>query len=113
MLRPGVIDAPVFERTVAETEPPPAEAAPEAVPPPDAPDAPAASRPAAAAAEETSPEAARSWERVVGAGKSASIDEVHEVAPTGVGTGVMIEDLSQRELQEFAKLLRAEMGGLQ
>lgn len=63
--------------------------------------------------DETSPAARRSWNRMVTAGRGVRADDVLGVAPMGPGTAVLIEDLSQRELQEFARLLRAQMGGLQ
>jgi hypothetical protein len=61
--------------------------------------------------DDASPAAARSWNRMVTAGRDVSAEDVLGVAPTGPGTAVLIEDLSQRELQEFARLLRAQMGG--
>ena len=63
--------------------------------------------------DETSPAARRSWNRIVTAGRGVPAEDVLGVAPTGPGTAVLIEDLSPRELQEFARLLRAQMGGLQ
>jgi hypothetical protein len=63
--------------------------------------------------DETSQAARRSWNRVVSAGRAASPEDVLGIEPAGPGTAVLIEDLSARELQEFARLLRAQMGGLQ
>lgn len=63
--------------------------------------------------DETSPAARRSWNRMVTAGRGVPADDVLGVTPMGPGTAGLIEDLSQRELQEFARLLRAQMGGLQ
>ena len=63
--------------------------------------------------EESSPAAKRSWTRVVTAGRGVSADAVMAVAPSTPATAVLIEDLTPRELQEFARLLRAQMGGVQ
>lgn len=108
VFRPGVTNLPRVDRTVVNATPPPVHL-------PDTSPVPVVTSPGAAAGDptgDTSPEATRSWGRVVDAGKAASVEQVHDVSPAGPSTAVLIEDLSERELREFARLLRAQMGGL-
>jgi hypothetical protein len=109
VFRPGVTNLPQVDRTVVNATPPPVHL-------PDTSPVPVVTSPGAAAGDptdDTSPEATRSWGAVVEAGKAASVEQVHDVSPVGPSTALLIEDLSQRELREFARLLRAQMGGLQ
>jgi hypothetical protein len=109
VFRPGIVDLPQVDRTVVDATPPQVHP-PETVPAP--PVAAGSQTGPADAPDETSPEAARSWKRVVEAGRGVTVDQVHGVAPSEPGGAVLIEDLTPRELQEFARQLRAQMGGL-
>ena len=109
VLRPVAPELPRVDRTIVQSVPPPIVA-------PSATDAAIDGGRVGAdisAAEESSPAAARSWQLVIRAGRSASAADVHSVVPVDPATGVLIEDLSQRELQEFARLIRAQTGGVQ
>jgi hypothetical protein len=90
------------------------EGAPPAVTPPSPETVASAGRaggPDEPAGDASSPAAARSWQRLVDARRGAPADAIDGVVQADPTTAVLIEDLSPRELEEFARLLRAQMGG--
>ncbi|MEZ5317100.1 MAG: hypothetical protein R2752_06830 [Vicinamibacterales bacterium] len=62
-----------------------------------------------AAAPAAAPEA---WQKVMALGDELPSEDLVGVAPASPGTGPLIEDLSQAQLREFLRLLRAERGGM-
>jgi hypothetical protein len=109
LLRSMTPDVPVLSQTVVESAPSP-------IPVPAADEIAGMGRVGALEQplpDESSAATARSWTRMVTAGRGVSPDEVLSVAPSSPATAVLVEDLSPRELQEFARLLRAQMGGVQ
>jgi hypothetical protein len=53
------------------------------------------------------------WDAVAAMASALDASAVESIAPAPVAATPLIEDLTSRELQEFARLLRAEMGGVQ
>jgi hypothetical protein len=54
------------------------------------------------------------WDLVVAMAEDLSVDDVHEVMPSaGPETAILPETMTARERQEFVKLLKQEMGGLE
>ena len=70
--------------------------------------------PAAGAASTRPPEpAGEAWAAVTKLAGTLDADAVRDLASAPVSTGTLVDELSQRELEEFARLLRAEMRGMQ
>ena len=70
--------------------------------------------PAAGAATARQPEpAGDAWAAVTKLASALDADEVRDLAAAPISSGALVDELSQRELEEFARLLRAEMRGMQ
>jgi hypothetical protein len=65
------------------------------------------------ASEEPIEEGDAAWDLVVAMANELSHEAVHDVLPAGPDTTVLGESMTARERQEFVKLLRQEMGGLE
>jgi hypothetical protein len=112
-----LVIGPPGRSTAPESVPPPeVVAASEAPEPARAPAAPSGdAQPAAAepARGDTAAEPREQWAGAAEIGRRLDRDGVHTLVPTAPSTVVLVEELNDRELQEFARLLRAEMGGIQ
>lgn len=53
------------------------------------------------------------WAAVTAMARGLDAEAVEAIAPLPVAATPLVEDLNSRELEEFARLLRAEMGGVQ
>ena len=96
--------------TVAERPSP----RPDAAPGDDLPLAPSVDSPRAADPSPGVPASVDAeWDAVAAMARALDASAMESIAPAPTATTPLIEDLTSRELQEFARLLRAEMGGVQ
>ncbi|HEX5214805.1 MAG TPA: hypothetical protein VFV98_05050 [Vicinamibacterales bacterium] len=53
------------------------------------------------------------WDLVVNLAANLSHDDVHDLAPSGVASAVLVENMTPREREALVKLIQREMGGLE